>query len=232
MKIAIMQPYFLPYLGYWQLIHNVDTFVIFDNVNFIKKNYINHNSILVNRKPYRFTLPLRQASQNKKINMIEVALKDTKLLKTIEIAYKKAPYFHDRYEIIRNILTDKESNLARFIGNSIKIIAQQLSIETHLVYASELDYDTTLFGEEQIIAICKAMRADEYINPIGGRTLYKDENFIKNNISLQFLEFSPVQYQQFGDTFYPNLSIVDIMMFNSFADIQYMLTHDYQMIKG
>lgn len=123
MKLAIMQPYFLPYIGYFQLINAVDTFVLLDDVNYINKGWINRNQLLLNGKAHLFTLPLQKASQNKLINQLELSnetkWKD-KLLKTIETAYKKAPQFHLVFPLISQILQYPESNLSLFIHHSIQ----------------------------------------------------------------------------------------------------------------
>ena len=104
MKIAIMQPYFFPYLGYWQLMNIVDKFVIYDDVNYIKRGWINRNRILVEGKPFYIHVPVMKASQNKIINEMEVFVDSSlrkKELKTIELAYKKAPFFDSVYPLIK-----------------------------------------------------------------------------------------------------------------------------------
>ena len=95
MKIGIMQPYFLPYIGYWQLLNAVDKYVIYDDVNYIKGGWINRNRILINKEPKYFNVKLNGASPNKLINEVEVSndnIWQKKLLKTIEENYKKAPF--------------------------------------------------------------------------------------------------------------------------------------------
>src|SRR5690606_19151193 len=111
MKIAIMQPYLFPYIGYWQLINAVDTFVIYDDVSFINKGYINRNYILLSGKPQRFTLELSKASQNKLINEIEVGNNQNKILRTISFSYKKAPFYKKAFSLIEDIFQQKEKNL-------------------------------------------------------------------------------------------------------------------------
>ena len=102
MTIGIMQPYFMPYIGYWQLLASVDIYVIYDDVNYIKKGWINRNNILVNNDKQLFTISLNGASQNKLINEITIADDFTKLRKTITMAYHKAPYYNN----IMNLLDD------------------------------------------------------------------------------------------------------------------------------
>ncbi|MFY9141759.1 WbqC family protein [Sulfuricurvum sp.] len=223
MTVAIMQPYFFPYIGYWQLINAVDTFVIFDDVNYINKGYINRNNILINGQKQLFTLELIGASQNKKIHEIQIGTNRNKLLKTIEITYKKAPYFQEIFPLISTILQYEEKNLAKFIGHSLEKISSYLNIDTRFIYSSEIDKQNLLTGEKKIINIVKLLEAKQYINSIGGQELYDKKTFLNNGLELAFLQTELRKYQQFNNTFIPYLSIIDIMMFNAIEDIRTML---------
>lgn len=223
MTIAIMQPYFFPYIGYWQLIKAVDTFVIFDDVNYINKGYINRNNILVNGQKQLFTLELIGASQNRLINEIEVGSNQNKMLKTISMSYKKAPCFSEVFPIIESILMCEEKNLSKYLGNSLKILAEYLNIKTRFLYSSDILKDNELKGGEKIIDIVKRLNTSVYINAIGGQELYDREVFAKNNLELYFLNPKSQEYKQFKNEFIPNLSIIDLMMFAKNDDIQEML---------
>lgn len=223
MTLAIMQPYFFPYIGYWQLISAVDTFVIFDDVNFIKKGYINRNSILANEKAQLFTLELIGASQNKLINEIEVGNNSQKLLKTIEIAYKKAPYFSDVFPMIEDILNNKEKNLSKFIGHSLEQISNYLKLHTKFIYSSDIKKENSLKAQDKIIDICKKLEATDYINAIGGQELYDKAKFKEQNINLNFLKTELTEYKQFKNDFIPYLSIIDILMFNRVSEVKQLL---------
>jgi len=209
-----MQPYLFPYIGYWQLINNVDMFVIFDDVNFIKRGYINRNYILIQGKSKLITLELIKASQNKLIKEIEVGYNSDKLIKTIEMAYKRAPYFKKVFPLIVEILSNKEKNLVKFLSFSLEKISDYLKLNTMFIYSSDIKKDNRLKGQNKIIDICKKIGAKEYVNPIGGITLYKKEVFEKEEIKLKFLKSKKIEYKQFKNEFVPNLSIVDVMMFN------------------
>ena len=227
--IAIMQPYLFPYIAYWQLINSVDTFVILDDVNHIKKGYIHRNNILINHKAHRFTLNLVAASQNKLINEIEIGDNAAKILNSIEIAYKKASYFQKVFPLFESILEFSEKNLAKFIGNSLKKISAYLEIDTEIIYSSNIQKENSLKAEEKIIDICEKLNAENYINLIGGQKLYSKENFQEHNIKLNFIETEIVEYRQFKNEFISYLSIIDIMMFNSVDDIKEMLNR-YELI--
>ncbi len=223
MTLAIMQPYLFPYIGYWQLINAVDTFVIYDDVNFIKQGYINRNSILSNGKSQQFTLELIGASSNKLIKEIEIGNNVNKILKTIKQSYIKAPPFENVIILLEEILTNKEKNLAKYIGYSLEKISQYLEINTNFVYSNNIKKDINLKAQDKIIDICKNLNARKYINTIGGQELYNKEIFKENGIELNFLKTELVEYKQFKNDFVPYLSIIDILMFNSKDEIKNML---------
>lgn len=223
MTLAIMQPYFFPYIGYWQLINAVDVFVIFDDVNYIKKGYINRNNILINGVSQKIILELKGVSQNKLINEIEIGNNTQNLLKTIEVSYKKAPFFSVVFSILEDILKQEEKNLAKFIGYSLKKISDYLGIDTKFIYSSEVEKNTSFKGQDKILDICKVFETVNYINAIGGKKLYSKIEFKKQNICLSFLDTSLLEYKQFGREFIPYLSIIDIIMFNHKDNVSKML---------
>ncbi len=226
MKLAIMQPYFMPYIGYFQLIAAVDEFVVLDDVNYINKGWINRNRILVNGQPGMFTLPLQKASQNKRVNEILIAedLKwRKKFYRTIELSYRKAPYYVSVSSLVHRILENEERNLAIFVRDSLSAICDYMDIRTPMVMASETYPNPDLNAESRIIDICKKAGAAHYINLCGGKRLYRYENFRKHELNLQFIETMPYTYRQFLDNFIPHLSIIDVLMHQSLAEIRALL---------
>lgn len=215
MKLGIMQPYFLPYIGYFQLINAVDKYVIYDDVQFIKGGWINRNNILLNGNRFMFNLILNGASPNKLINEISVDPNQIKLLKTIENSYKKAPYFESVFQLVVSILNFDDKNLAKFIGNSIVEVCKYIDIDTEIIVSSDLNKNNDLRGQDKVISICKLLEVDSYLNAIGGQELYSKSFFLENSIDLYFLEPNKVDYKQFNNSFVPNLSIIDVLMFNS-----------------
>ncbi len=233
MKVGIMQPYFIPYIGYWQLMSAVDKYIIYDDVNFIKGGWINRNRILVEGKPKFFNVPLIGASSNKKINEISVNHETfiiRKALRVIESAYKKAPFYEAIKPIITEILECKENNLARYIGYSFEVICDYLKITTELIYSSSLPKDNELRGQDKVIAICNLLGATEYYNAVGGRKLYSYSDFEKKGIKLKFLNTKNIIYQQFDNDFQANLSIIDLLMFNSKEKV-YRMLKEYNLIE-
>ncbi len=229
MKLGIMQPYFMPYIGYWQLMAAVDTYVIYDDVNYIKKGWINRNNILVNNDKQLFTISLNGASQNKLINEITIADDFTKLRKTIHMAYHKAPYYNDVMALLDKIFSYQSSNLADFIANSIELVCQYLDIQTKIIMSSDIEKDNSLKGQDKILEICKLLNADTYYNAIGGQELYDKSVFEKENIKLCFLKSDIPEYSQYNNNFVPGLSIIDVLMFNNPMLVNKMLI-DYTLV--
>ena len=227
-----MQPYIFPYIGYFQLINAVDKFVILDDVNFINKGWINRNNILVNGKANLFTIPLKEASQNKLINEIDISSEakwKTKLLKSIELSYKKAPNFLDIFFLVEDIIKSENYKISDLIVNSLKQIIKYLDIKTEIVSTSSIYANNGLKAQDRIIDICIKENASEYINPIGGIELYNIEEFKKNQIELNFLKSNSITYHQYKFDFVPWLSIIDVMMFNSLDQTKQIL-NQYELI--
>ncbi|MCK9257260.1 MAG: WbqC family protein [Sulfurospirillaceae bacterium] len=218
-----MQPYFFPYIGYWQLINSVDAFLIYDDVNFVNRSYITRNSILSNGKAQLITLELLGASQNKLINETKIGNNKARLLKTIQFNYKKSPYFNETIILLEDILNHEEKNLAKFLGYQIEKICEHLEIDTKILYSSNIQKNNKLRGQDKVIDSCKNLQSKKYINSIGGKELYSKEIFEKNGIKLEFLQYSIDEYPQFNNTFIGSLSIIDVLMFNDKEKIKNML---------
>ncbi len=191
MKVAIMQPYLFPYIGYWQLINAVDVFVIFDDVNYIVRGWITRNNILEHGRRKLFTLETRGASQNRLINQVEVGENAEKLIKTLYQNYRKAPYFDHVINLFSDLLLNKEKNLSRFISATIYGICSYLMIDTKLIVSSEASNKAGKKGADRLIDICKNLGANEYVNPIGGKDLYSKDSFEEKGAKLFFLESEP-----------------------------------------
>lgn len=215
MIVAIMQPYFFPYLGYFQLMAAVDRFILYDDVNYIKQGWINRNRILINNQAHYLTLDLQGASSFKKINEVGLSFNASKLLKTIKQAYGKAPFYQETFPLIDKILFFEQNNLAAFVINSIREISAHLAIKVKIHVSSELNVGSDKSGQERVIEICRFFQATKYINAIGGKELYSKEIFRENGITLKFINSNFVRYQQFDHEFVPFLSIIDVMMFNA-----------------
>lgn len=215
-----MQPYIFPYIGYYQLLNAVDEFVILDDVNYIMRGWINRNNILLNGKSFLFSFPLQNTSQNNLILNTKLSFSEkerTKFLKTFQMAYKKAPYFDSFYSILEDIIFYPDPDLTNFIHNSFTKTLQYLGLKKKISRSSQIEKDNSLKSEDRILEICKKTDTDLYINPIGGKELYRKENFENHEMTLKFINtsFDEIKYKQFNDNFISNLSFLDVVMFNS-----------------
>jgi hypothetical protein len=227
MKIGIMQPYFFPYIGYFQLMNAVDEFVVYDNIEFTKKGWINRNRILVNGKDSFISLPIKNDSDYLDVRARHLAdswnSERTKMLNRIKESYRKAPQFDSVYPMIEKCVSFEDSNLFNYILNSLMEVKKYIDIKTPFIISSTIPIDHTLKAEKKVMAICKARNADIYVNPIGGVQLYNEDEFQNEGIALHFLKTNDFEYKQFQHDFVPWLSIIDVMMFNSKEGIRTFL---------
>lgn len=223
-----MQPYIFPYIGYFQLIEAVDVFVSYDDVQYMKGGWINRNRILFKREPKYITFPVRKEPLNSLINehflSDDIIIKEKKrILALLQQSYLKAPFFGTIYPHLEDIVNIDERNVARFAEHTQKEILKYLGIGVEYIRSSELKIDKSLKAQNRVIEIVKKLEGKRYINLIGGLELYSPEEFNKNGIDLRFLKSEVKPYQQFSNEFVPNLSIIDVLMFNSKADIRVKL---------
>ncbi|HAH32834.1 MAG TPA: hypothetical protein DCL44_11030 [Elusimicrobia bacterium] len=234
MKVAIMQPYFFPYIGYFQLMNAVDKFIIYDNIEFTKKGWINRNRIMINGKDFYITLPLKKDSDFLDVKDRYLAdiwsVDKEKMLNRITGAYRKAPHFSTVYPMIEKCIIFEDNNLFKFIFNSLTAIKEYLGIQTSFVVSSTVPIDHALRAQEKVIAICKAMKADAYLNPIGGLQLYNLKDFKTEGIDLHFIKSTECPYKQYSNDFVPWLSIIDVMMFNTKEKIREYLAYGYELV--
>lgn len=216
MKVAIMQPYIFPYIGYFQLIAAVDAFVVYDNIKYTKKGWINRNRFLLNGEATTFSLPLRKDSDELDIRerRLSADFNRGKLLGQMREAYRKAPHFEATHALLEGVIGNPADNLFDYLHSGLNQTCEHLGIATPLLVSSTIDADHTLRSQERVIAIAKAVGASEYINPIGGLELYSKEEFEQHSLALGFQRSRPIEYPQFGERHVPWLSIVDVLMFN------------------
>lgn len=218
------QPYFLPYLPYWQLIHSSDLFLVGDDYNYIRRGWINRNSILVSGEPKMITLSVRKASPFRLINETELdEIPAGRLMDTVARNYCRAPFFEPVYDLFGKIIRNPERNLSDFLTASIKDVCAYLEINTKIGLSSAFSTYGKFRLEQRIYEYCRQTGADTYVNAIGGKRLYSFEDFRDHGISLKFLRSVPHEYCQRQRRFWPGLSILDVMMFNSVENIHEML---------
>jgi hypothetical protein len=238
MKLAIMQPYFFPYIGYFQMIYAADRFVFYDDVNFIKKGWISRNRLLVvNGDPLYFIIPVINKSSNRKIRDIELSYNkpwQKQMLNVIFFNYKKAPFFNDIYQLIEKIINSEMRYLTEFNIMGIMVISKYLDIQTEIITDNSkyklleeklaapddkliesfnfINLDTPIRKLIRVLEICRKEEVDEYINLMGGQELYDKSVFARHGIKLAFIKTNDIVYPQLSNGFYPNLSIIDVLM--------------------
>ena len=218
-----MQPYFLPYVGYFHLINSVDEFVIYDNIQYTKKGWINRNRILVNGSDKIITLPIKKDSDYLDVSGRYLAdsweIEKSKLNNLIISSYKKSPQFNRVFPVISSILELPNTNLFEYILGSLQLLNSYLRIETPITISSTINIDHSLKSKEKVIAICEELNADTYINAIGGQELYDEKKKKNRGLDLKFVKSPPLDYKQYKNEFIPWLSILDVLMFNNRKDI-------------
>lgn len=227
-----MQPYFLPYIGYFQLIAAVDQFIVYDNIKHTKKGWINRNRLLTNGTEMIFSLPLKKASHA--LDIVERELSAdydrSKLLKQFKGTYARAPGFAQTFPLLERIIGHQDANLFRYIHHSLLCMCEHLGIATEIRVSSNLAIDHAMKGQDRVLAICQTVGASTYINAIGGTELYAREDFNARGIELKFIKPATFEYPQFGAPFVPWLSIVDVLMFNPLDAVRNCIASNYELI--
>jgi hypothetical protein len=217
MKIAVMQPYFFPYLGYFQLVHATNRFVFYDDVTYIKGGWINRNRWLSRNGSTYFTIPVQDASSFRSIAHTQVVPKGawvTKLRKTFQESYGKAPCFTQAFELLDGVLSLDEPSIARWAATSVRAVANYLDPAPRFIETSARYGNAQLKAAERVLDICRQESASVYINAIGGQALYDPADFSARGVELRFLRTRPVTYRQFREPFVASLSILDVIAFN------------------
>lgn len=213
MTLGANQPYYLPYLGFFQLINSVDKFLLVDDFQYIRHGWVNRNRILSSGNIIYNVIPLIHASQNRNINQLSCVNSLEPQLRSIKGNYRKAPFFHKVYPLVEETLNYPDRRLNYFLFNSLQVVCGYLGISTPLILNSERNDETSLRGEERVIHLCKSMGADKYINAFGGQELYSKDRFARDGIELRFIKPQLPPYKQLRtQEFVPALSILDVIM--------------------
>lgn len=253
MKIGVMQPYFFPYIGYFQCIHAVDKYILYDNINFIKKQWVNRNQILINKQPEFFSIDLIGKSSFKKIKDVQIFEGNNwrrKIIKILTLNYRKTPYYKEILPFLEFLINYECVFLSQFNQHSICEIVKLLNIKSEIIsnsslyssiedklnesnleelYSSKYKLEEYSSKNLRILEICKQENSTIYINAIGGQKLYNKEEFKNNGIELFFIKTLDYSYKQKADTFHPHLSIIDVLFNNGIKGTQELITN-YELI--
>ena len=232
MRVAIMQPYFFPYVGYLQLIGAVDLFIVYDNIKYTKKGWINRNRMLQSGKDVMFSLPLRSDSDSLDVRDRSLAadFNRDKFLNQLRGAYSRAPNFAQVFPMVERAVRHEDTNLFAYLHHALIRTCQHLGLTTPIRVSSTVEIDHGLKNQDKVIALAMAVGATTYVNAIGGLDLYDRDAFQAKGLELQFIRSRPFEYRQFGDPFVPWLSIIDMLMFNPLETVRDCVSHHYQLI--
>ncbi len=230
MRIGIMQPYFLPYIGYFQLIDFCDIFVLYDEIEYSKRGWISRNRIQINGEAKVFSLHIEKSSDFMQIKEKHLAqsFDRKKLLRQFDGAYRKSKYWDQARVTLEEIIFYEDNNLHSYIENSIMQICAYIGIETKISRSSDIEAKNSLQGEDRVLSICKAVKGLDYINPIGGIDLYDINRFKNHGINLKFLRSKLSPYDQGEKDFVPALSIVDLMANLDLTQIRQVISSDFE----
>ena len=227
-----MQPYFLPYIGYFQLVAAVDLFVVYDNIKYTKKGWINRNRMLENGQDAVFSLPLKSGSDMLDVRERELAadFRPDKLLARFAGSYRRAPQFARTLPLLESVLSCPERNLFGYLHHALVRTCAHLGLPTEIRVSSAVEIDHDLKAQDKVLAICRALDAQTYVNAVGGQELYTRQAFAAHGIDLRFIQSRPLAYPQLGDPFVPWLSIVDVLMFNPLETVQHWVRAHHDLI--
>ena len=230
MKVAIMQPYFFPYLGYFQLIKQTENLILFDDVQNIRHGWINRNRVLKPEKEWQYIIvPLQGHEQTTPIKEIRVQNDDDwkiKIIRQIEHYKKKSPYYAQTKILLEECFNFQETSITLLNAFYIRKVCKYIGLPLNLKISSTENYDYKNVNDagEWALRICEQIGATAYLNPIGGMELFEPLKFAKSNIQLNFLTIKDIAYsQRRNGIIETGLSIIDVMMFNSPEQIQNLL---------
>ncbi|MDR0207812.1 MAG: WbqC family protein [Pseudomonas putida] len=238
MKLGVMQPYFFPYIGYFQLMNYVDEWVIFDEVQFIDKGWMNRNRVLhpdLSKQWQFITVPLAKRGQFDRVMDINI-VRDPSWRDAIMgklTAYRKAPFYRETAAFVHDCLADAPESLNALLESTLRKTASYLNISTPISVQSRQAWalpEVTHAGQ-WAVEISKVKGANSYVNPIGGSGIFRQAEFDAAGVELKFLKPTLRSYVQYrGGDFVEGLSIIDVLMWNDKAALEQMLKQDFTLL--
>lgn len=233
MKLALHQPYFFPYIGYFTILKNVDVYVHSDTMQYMRHGWVNRNRILNNNGEWKYIIvPIKKQEYTAKINEVQIDYEQNwqkKILGQIASYKKTAPFYHQVREIVEGVIEKKYANIADLNVNSVQSVLNYLGIQQNMYRLSELEVNGEQVKEpdEWGIIVAKSFKnVDEYWNAPGGKTFYDVNKYHQNGLGISFINTKLQEYTQIEKKpFVPGLSIIDVMMYNSPEAIMKMLDY-------
>ncbi|MFX0202819.1 MAG: WbqC family protein [Candidatus Hodarchaeota archaeon] len=233
MKLALMQPYFFPYLGYFDIIKCVDKWIVFDTVQYIRRGWIHRNRILHAKEGWQYiVVPVKQHAHKNVIKDIMIANEQNwkrRIIGKLQHYNKKAPYFHQTIAFVEDCLAIQENSISRLNVSILDKVCARLGIHFDYSFFSEMDLELGPVEEpgDWGLRVSELMGAGEYVNPSGGTRLFNEQKFRDNNIRLTIRNLPPFEYPCIGYEFIPNLSIIDLFMWNKPETIKQHLDNEF-----
>lgn len=227
--VALMQPYLFPYIGYFQLIHSCDVFGFRNDVQWIKGGWINRNRIWNQDKAEWLTVPVEKVHSSDRIFEVKIAdpKYKTKLLRTANRVFWNAPNLELVLDLINSI--SHTTWLTELVEDSIdRISYQYLHLNKPLLGCHRVDTGNLVSGQDRVIGLVKEFRGDRYVNMVGGRELYHEQDFKERGLDLKFLVPNTTSYRKdnSGQDVPGNLSILDMLAYLDIEDVRRGVT-DY-----
>lgn len=226
MIVAIMQPYFFPYIGYFQLMKAVDCFVFYDDAQYMKGGWVNRNRILQDGAAAWWTFPIDRDDYRLPIHQRRYARSPARirsLLGKLDGAYRDAPHAASTLALAATYFDGEQTMVSTFNQAHLADIARRLGIRCKFLVSSQLEQDRALTGEARVVDLCRRLGATRYLNAIGGTALYDAATFARAGIELGFVQPALTDYPQLGRPHVPLLSIIDVLMFNPIEQVRAML---------
>ena len=216
MKIAIHQPDYIPYLGFFYKMWQVEKFVFLDDCQFSNVNWHHWNRIKTPQGEARLKIPVEQHLGDP-INGVrtkdELGWKD-KHLKMLEVNYGNTKYFKEFYEDFKALITPTYSNIAEMNIVINTFLAEKFGFNVEFSKSSDLQIKT--FKEERVLDICNSLGASTYISGNGARAYEEEEHFTARGLQLVYTDYESIEYPQAWGEFIPNLSVVDFICNNGY----------------
>lgn len=221
MVLGFMQPYFFPYLGYFDLINYSDRWIVFDTAQYIRRGWINRNRILHPEKGWQYiVVPIQKSKREEAIGNIRISDQEAwkeKIIGQLNHYKKHARYFKEIRSLLIDCLCTDEKKISKLNTAILKKICTYLDIPFQYQYFSEMNLDLppVEYPGDWALHLSEALGAKEYVNPPGGRDLYDNQKFEKRGIKLTIREISLFEYECNHYQYEQNLSIVDVLMWNA-----------------
>lgn len=230
MNLALMQPYFFPYVGYFDLICNCNRFVVFDEAQYIKQGWINRNRVLHPGEGWQYvTVPVQKHRSSTRIGQVSIVPDDSwksKLKARLTHLKSHAPHYAETMDLLDDCLDSDERSISKFNVAIIEKICRFLGIEFNCSYISELGLDlgSGLGPGDWALQLARRLKARNYVNLPGGEDLFDAAAFQKSDIGLCIRKIEPFVYSTGKYVFQENLSIIDVLMWNSVTEIRRYLS--------